>query len=239
MRSRRRRSAASNRRSEGLSAHELVPEVTRAFGNPATTMDDMKGMSTHTSMSMSHTLRRTIGRTVAITAVVGLAVVAAACGSDTKSASLTTAPGANAPGTTGAAGTVSVTKPWARTSPSDATNGAAYFTITSPVDDTLTGVSVDPAVAKMAQMHETSMGGGSTGTTMAGATTTAPQMSMSPVDTIDLKAGTAVEFKPGGYHVMMMGLAKPLKVGDTITLTLTLTKAGTVTVQAPVLDEAP
>jgi copper(I)-binding protein len=91
----------------------------------------------------------------------------------------------------------------------------------------------------MAQMHETSMGGGMTGTTMAGATTTAPQMTMTPVDKIELKAGNAVEFKPGGYHIMMMELAKPLKVGDTITLTLTLAKAGTVTVQAPVLDQAP
>ena len=182
----------------------------------------MKGMSMHISIP------RTIRRVSTIAALAALAVATAACGSDTKAATPTTTPG-----------TVSVTKPWARTSPSNAATGAAYFIITSPVDDTLTGVSVDPSVAKMAQMHETSMGGGMTGTTMAGATTTTPQMTMTPVDKIELKAGTAVEFKPGGYHIMMMELAKPLKVGDTITITLTLAKAGTVTVQAPVLDEAP
>jgi copper(I)-binding protein len=38
---------------------------------------------------------------------------------------------------------------------------------------------------------------------------------------------------------MMMGLASPLKVGDTIKLTLTLEKAGDITIDVPVLDEAP
>jgi copper(I)-binding protein len=191
-------------------------------------------------MSMHISIPRTIRRVSTIAALAALTVATAACGSDTKTSSATAAaPTTTAPATTMAAGAVSVTKPWARTSPSNAATGAAYFTITSPVDDTLTGVSVDPSVAKMAQMHETSMGGGMTATTMAGATTTTPQMTMTPVAKIELKAGTPVEFKPGGYHIMMMELAKPLKVGDTITITLTLAKAGTVTVQAPVLDEAP
>jgi copper(I)-binding protein len=147
-----------------------------------------------------------------------------------------------APGTTTAPSgeKASVTKQWARTSPSDAANGAAYFSIASPVDDQLTGVMVDASVAKMAQMHETKMSGGmGSGTTMAGATTAVPQMSMSPVDSIDLKAGTPLELKPGGYHIMLMELAKPLKVGDTITLTLTLAKGGDIKVDVPVLDAAP
>jgi len=193
---------------------------------------------------MNISIPRALRRTLTIGALAALTVTAAACGSDTTTASNPSA-STVAPTTTAAAGTVSVSKPWARASAAGAANGAAYFTITSPVDDTLTGVSVEASVAKMAQMHETSMGGGMTGTTMAGATTmpgattSAPQMSMSPVDKVELKAGTAVEFKPGGYHVMLMELVKPLKVGDTVSLTLTLAKAGTVTVQAPVLSDAP
>ena len=83
----------------------------------------------------------------------------------------------------------SVSKQWARTSPMDSTMGAAYFTVTSPTADTLIGVKVDPSVAAMAQMHETVMDNGA--------------MKMQEVTSVDLPAGTAVEFKPGGYHVML------------------------------------
>jgi len=193
----------------------------------------MKGMSMNTSIT--HALRRTVAAGALGALALTLTLTAAACGSDSTTSSASTA----APTTTVPAGAVSVAKPWARTSAAGAANGAAYFTINSPVDDTLTGVSVEASVAKMAQMHETTMAGGMPGTTMAGATTSAPQMSMKEVSKVDLKAGMAVEFKPGGYHIMLMELAKPLKVGDTVTLTLTLAKAGTVTVQAPVLDQAP
>ncbi len=41
-------------------------------------------------------------------------------------------------------------------------------------------------------------------------------MKMRPVDKLDLPAGQAVELKPGGYHVMLMDLAKPVKAGDTV-----------------------
>lgn len=119
----------------------------------------------------------------------------------------------------------SVSKQWARTSPMDATMGVVYFTVTSPTADTLTGVKVDPSVAAMAQMHETVMDNGA--------------MKMQEVASVDLPAGTAVEFKPGGYHIMLMQLAAPLKVGSSITLTLELAKAGSVTVSVPVLEQAP
>ena len=40
--------------------------------------------------------------------------------------------------------------------------------------------------------------------------------------------------KPGGYHIMLMGLDAPLKEGDEIELTLTFEKAGDVKVKVPV-----
>jgi hypothetical protein len=39
-------------------------------------------------------------------------------------------------------------------------------------------------------------------------------MKMRQVDAIDLPAGQTVELKPGGYHLMLMGLKAPLKDGD-------------------------
>ena len=94
-------------------------------------------------------------------------------------------------------------------------------------------------------MDTTAMGGSTMGTTAMGGstgmapTTTVAQMTMKPVASVELKAGTAVQFKPGGYHVMLFDLVKPLTKGETIKVTLTLTKAGEITIDVPVLDEAP
>jgi copper(I)-binding protein len=60
-------------------------------------------------------------------------------------------------------------------------------------------------------------------------------MSMSDVPVIDLPAGGTVELKSGGYHIMLMDLAKELKAGDTISLVLEFEKAGKMTLNVPVL----
>ncbi|MFM7045248.1 MAG: copper chaperone PCu(A)C [Ilumatobacteraceae bacterium] len=143
-------------------------------------------------------------------------------------------------------GSVAVEAAWARTSPMDSANGAAYFTITSPADDALVAVSVDADVAARAELHETVMSDGGMGgdTTMGGGMgggTTMPmgQMTMQEVDAVELPAGAAVALQPGGFHVMLLDLAGPLEIGDTITLTLALESGVTVDVDVPVLDEAP
>ena len=46
-------------------------------------------------------------------------------------------------------------------------------------------------------------------------------MKMSAVDRIPLLAGKPVELKPGGYHVMLFDLERPVKEGDIVPLTLT------------------
>lgn len=55
-------------------------------------------------------------------------------------------------------------------------------------------------------------------------------MKMRQVDAIELPAGQTVELKPGGYHLMLMGLKAPLKAGDKLPLTLRFEKAGEVVV---------
>jgi copper(I)-binding protein len=170
-------------------------------------------------------------RVLAAAAVLVGGSLLAACGSDDSSSSS----GGNG---------VTIEKPWARTSPSAVTMGAAYFVVTSKDGDTLTGASVPADIAKDAQVHETTMGGdtgmGSSDTTMAGADTTmGGEMGMKEVDSVDLPAGKAVAFEPGGYHVMLIDLAEPLAKGDEFTLTLTFEKAGEQKVTVPVRDEAP
>ncbi len=46
-------------------------------------------------------------------------------------------------------------------------------------------------------------------------------MKMFPVDGVDLPAGKPVKLAPGGYHVMLMNLQKPLNAGDKVPLKLT------------------
>ena len=42
------------------------------------------------------------------------------------------------------------------------------------------------------------------------------------VESLSLPAGQRVELKPGGYHVMLEGLARPLAAGDKVPLTFTI-----------------
>jgi len=81
---------------------------------------------------------------------------------------------------------------------------------------------------------DTTTMGGSTGTTMGGMGGGA--MGMQEVSSIEIPAGGSVQLKPGGYHIMLMELAAPLKKGETVALTLTFEKGGNQTVQAQVKD---
>jgi copper(I)-binding protein len=166
----------------------------------------------------------------------GTALLLGACGSDSSDTTDTTSPTAE-PG-------ITVEGAWARTSPMMASAGAAYMTLTSSVDDRLTGVAVDAGIAATVELHETvmagDMGGDMTGDTSGSMpVTTEPTMMMQPVDGIDLPAGTAVELKPGGYHIMLLDLVAPLEMGQTFTITLTFEQAGSVEVPVTVGDAAP
>jgi periplasmic copper chaperone A len=109
------------------------------------------------------------------------------------------------------AGDVQIKDAWARATPGGAQTAAAYVTIESTAGDRLTGAST-PAAQK-AELHSMTMDGN--------------VMKMRQVDAIDLPAGQAVTLKPGGYHIMLTGLAQPLKEGQSFPLTLTFAKAGT------------
>jgi copper(I)-binding protein len=64
-------------------------------------------------------------------------------------------------------------------------------------------------------------------------------MGMKEIASLPLLAGIEVELKPGGYHIMMMKLAKPLVVGESIDITLTFESGATQVVTVPVLAEEP
>ena len=64
-------------------------------------------------------------------------------------------------------------------------------------------------------------------------------MTMQQVSVVDLTAGDAVVFEPGGLHVMLSHLAGPLESGSSFPLTLTFGEAAPLTVTVDVRDEAP
>ena len=116
---------------------------------------------------------------------------------------------------------VSVSDAWARGTVPAAKSSGAFLRITSKDDARL--VAVRTPIAN-GELHQMSMRDN--------------RMSMAQVDAIDLPAGKTVELAPGGYHVMLMGLTRQLKEGETVPLTLVVeTKDGkreNVDVQVPV-----
>jgi periplasmic copper chaperone A len=111
-----------------------------------------------------------------------------------------------------------VSNAWARATPGKAENGAAYVTILSPTPDRL--LSASSPAAKKAELHTMEMAG--------------MVMKMRPVAGLDIPAGQPVALKPGGEHIMLIGLQQPLREGQSFTLTLNFEKAGARTVSVAV-----
>ncbi|MEZ5098837.1 MAG: copper chaperone PCu(A)C [Thermoleophilia bacterium] len=167
-------------------------------------------------------------------AIALVSVLAACGGSDSSSGS-------------GGDGGLAIADVWARTSAEGQTMGAAYMTITGGGDaDRLIEALAPTEIARLTEIHETvpvsevegaepmdGMEGDSMeGMDMEGGA----EMTMRPVEWIDVPAGGSVALEPGGYHIMLVDLAKPLAVGDTFDLTLTFEQAGEQTVKVTVRD---
>jgi copper(I)-binding protein len=123
-------------------------------------------------------------------------------------------------GAAAAAGPVEVSNAWARATAPSAKTGVAYLTIANKgaADDRL--VSAETPAAAKAEPHMTTNDNG--------------VMKMRPVPAIAVKAGQQLELKPGGFHLMLVGLKAPLKEGQSIPLTLNFEKAGKVEVMVKV-----
>ena len=160
--------------------------------------------------------------TLAVTTIAALTLFATSCGSSTSSTDT------EAPDTTVVVTetTFTVDGAWARTSPMESTVGVVYMNITPSADDALVGASVDMAIAGMTQVHET--------TTAADGS-----MGMQEIASIPMTAGTPLALVSGGFHIMLMKLAKPLETGTSIAVTLTFESGATTIVDVPVLTEAP
>jgi len=116
---------------------------------------------------------------------------------------------------------VNISNAWVRANAPGQSVGAAYMTLTSSKDSTL--IYVESQSAGSVQIHSMTMNNG--------------VMKMRMLEALDLKAGQPYKLAPGGFHLMLFDLKKPLKAGDKATFTLCFKdKAGKITHQNVTLD---
>lgn len=113
-----------------------------------------------------------------------------------------------------------VVEPWARASIGVSRPAAAYLSIRNEgiAADVLTDIKT-PA-ANLAEIHKSEVKDG--------------LARMSPSGPVEVLAGSTVHLEPGGLHIMLMKLKRPLKKGDTISMTLFFENSGAVEVTVPV-----
>ena len=115
--------------------------------------------------------------------------------------------------------------PWIVAVPPNSKDSAAFVTVVNPGSKPVKITSVRGEIAKrMSPMITTNVGG---------------SLGMKDVPFIEVPAGGKAVLKPGGDHLMLYGLKAPLKIGEKVTLTLTLEPGGSVEVEFPVSRQEP
>jgi len=115
---------------------------------------------------------------------------------------------------------VLISDAWVRSNAPGQSVGAAYMTLKSPQDSTL--FHVESTAAGSVEIHSMTMTNG--------------VMKMRALETLSLQAGKSEKLAPGGFHLMLFDLKKPLKAGEKATFTLCFKdKAGNITHQDVVL----
>jgi copper(I)-binding protein len=109
--------------------------------------------------------------------------------------------------------------------PPSAPTGAVYFTLTNPGEQPDRLIGVKTSRAEKAELHTHVHEG--------------EIMRMQQIESIELPAGGHVEFKPGGSHVMLFKMSKPLVAGERFPLTLIFEHAGEVSVDVAIQEQAP
>ncbi len=113
---------------------------------------------------------------------------------------------------------------WVLAVPPSASTSAAYMIIENASDKPVVLESARASVAKQAELHEMGHSKG--------------MMTMKMIGSLTIPAHGRAVLAPGGAHIMLIGLKKPLKPGDRVRLTLTCRGNRRLTVVAPVREAA-
>ena len=119
-------------------------------------------------------------------------------------------------------GTLVIAAPWARASIGTKRPAAVFLNIRNQgsVGDVLT--AVETPVSGKASVHRSKISNGIASMTMAGP--------------VKIPANSQVRLAPGGLHIMLMMLKKPLIKSKEFPLTLIFQKSGRVEITVPVLS---
>lgn len=110
--------------------------------------------------------------------------------------------------------------PFARATPPGARSGGVFLSVENKGDSADRLLRVSTPVAGTAELHQMVMDAG--------------VMRMRAIAGLDVKPGARVVLQPGGYHVMLTDLKRPLHAGDSFPLTLGFEKAGSIEVNVMV-----
>jgi len=115
---------------------------------------------------------------------------------------------------------VTAEQPWSRATPPGANVGVGFLRLNNAGAAAERVVGASSPVAGRVEMHVTTREG--------------DVMKMRQVESFEIPAGGSFELKPGGAHLMLMGLQRPLAQGERVPLTLKLENGGTLQVELAV-----
>lgn len=118
------------------------------------------------------------------------------------------------------ASSIEIKDSYVRATPPGLPNSAAFMSVLNNTNEDIAIVKASAKVSKVVELHTHDMKNG--------------VMKMYQVPKIDIKANSSTVLKPGGFHIMLIGLYKPLKVDENIELTLEFSNGLTKTITAPV-----
>lgn len=119
-----------------------------------------------------------------------------------------------------AAPEVEVSAPWTRAASQGGT-GAGFMTLRNRGAAADRIVAASSPAARVVELHTHIREG--------------DVMRMRPVPAIELPPGEEVRLAPGGLHLMLIGLNRPLRQGERVPVTLTLERGGSLTVELEVM----
>ncbi len=118
-------------------------------------------------------------------------------------------------------GTIEILRPWTRATPPTAQSGGGFLVVTNAGTTPDRLIAAKSTAADKVEIHEMKMDGN--------------VMRMRELEKgLEIPPGSSVELKPGGYHIMFMGLKAPFAKDARVPITLVFEKAGSVDIELPV-----
>ncbi len=105
---------------------------------------------------------------------------------------------------------ITVTNAWVRAMPPSFKHTAAYLTINNGSSEKIRLIGVKTDAAAVGELHTMNLANG--------------QMKMKQIDHIVVQKNDFIDLNPGGKHIMLIGLNRPLNEGDRVSLTLIFDK---------------